>query len=111
MVVPTRSVVRFERSRGLKTATGHGAAIGALVGGLTGLLLGVAASTEDNSWIEIGGEEVAAGVVVLGLLGAGVGALAGSVSHRERWEPAPIPGRPAAHLRRVPRRILLALRF
>jgi hypothetical protein len=111
MMVPTRSVVRFERSLGLKTATGHGAGVGALVGVLTGLFLGVAASTDNSGWWDIGGEEIATAGVVVGLAGAGVGALIGSMSHRERWEPVPIPGRPAAGSRHKPSTIMIALRF
>jgi len=95
MVVRTSSLVRFERSRGLKPATGHGAVIGGLVGVLTGLALGVAASAEEDNGCcyEVGGAEIAGASAVLGLFGAGIGALIGSASHREKWEPVPIPGR------------------
>jgi hypothetical protein len=100
LTVPTRSVVRLERSRGQRPSTGRGARIGALVGGGTGLLLGIAASSESDSWVQIGAEEVAVVTVVFGLAGAGVGALIGSVSHHEQWDSVPIPGWASASQRR-----------
>jgi hypothetical protein len=92
LTVPTRSVARLERSRGQRPSTGRGALIGALAGGGTGLLLGIAASTESDSWVQIGGGEVAAVTVIFGLGGAGIGALIGSASHHEQWDSVPIPG-------------------
>ena len=92
LAVATRSVARLEKSRGQRPSTGRGALIGALAGGGTGLLLGIAASTESDSWVEIGGAEVAAVTVIFGLAGAGIGALIGSASHHEQWDSVPIPG-------------------
>jgi hypothetical protein len=96
LTVPTRSVVRLQMSRGQRTSTGRGALIGALAGGVTALVLGVAASTENDSWVEVGGPEIAAAMGILGLAGAGIGALIGSVSHHEHWDSVPIPDRASA---------------
>lgn len=61
------------------------------MGGGTGLLLGVLASTEEGSFYQIGADDVVVAALVLGAVGAGVGALIGAVSHREEWEEVPRP--------------------
>lgn len=95
VVVPTGAVTKLELSTGQKSAAGRGALIGALVGGGLGLLLGTAAASEScdpNKWcIDYGGEAVAAGVVLLGGVGALTGAFIGALSRTDRWEPVP-PG-------------------
>jgi hypothetical protein len=92
VAVSTASVVRLEQSHGRRTRSGHGAAVGALVGGGAGLLLGLIASGENDSWFEIGPGEIAAASVFLAAGGALIGVLIGAASHTERWEPVPVPG-------------------
>lgn len=89
--VPSASVVRVEQSRGRRSNSGKGAVIGAIIGGGTGLILGIAASSEEGSFYEVGAGEVVGGMAVLAAVGAGLGALIGSGSHRERWEPITLP--------------------
>jgi hypothetical protein len=90
LAVPTQSVVRLEHSLGQRPATGRGALIGALIGAGTGLLLGILASTEEGGWYEVGAEEVLSASLVAGGTGAVLGALIGSVSRREKWQPVPL---------------------
>jgi hypothetical protein len=52
--LPVSSVVRLERSRDRRTSAGRGAVIGGLVGAGSGLLLGVLASADDDSFYEVG---------------------------------------------------------
>ena len=59
------------------------------------LLLGIAASSEDDEFVEITPEDVLVVTLLLGATGAGVGALIGSASHGERWEQLALPS-PAA---------------
>jgi hypothetical protein len=86
---PTASVVQLERSVGRQAQTGHGAVVGGVALGATGLLLGLLASTESDSWIEIGPEEVAGVTALFGAAGALLGAIIGSMSQTDRWEPMP----------------------
>jgi hypothetical protein len=112
VVVPTDSVVRMERSSGRRSQTGHGAAVGALVGGATGLVLGLLASSEEDSFVEIGPGEVAGVTLFFAAAGGGLGALIGAASHRDRWEPMPLPARSQAQAERARGSILkLTLRF
>jgi hypothetical protein len=83
--------------------------IGGLVGAGFGLFLGIAASTDDSGWWEVGPEEVAAVTAIVGASGAGVGAIIGSLSKRDRWEPVPLTQRAAAT--RAARRNIAGLTF
>ncbi len=98
--VPLGPRSRLEVSRGQRSRAGKGALIGGLVGGGAGLLLGVAAASENSgsSFFEVGPGEVAAVTGMLGALGAGVGALIGAGSRMDRWEPIELP-RVTARLR------------
>lgn len=89
--VPIASVARLERSRGRRSNAGRGALIGGLIGGGAGLLLGIAASAEEGNIVEVGPEEIVVVTAIMGAAGAGLGALIGSASKRERWEPMPVP--------------------
>ena len=94
VVVATGSVTQLEVSRGRYSNTGQGLAIGAAVGGGLGLILGVAAATEEcRGFIcyEVGPEDVLAVTAILAAAGSGVGALIGSASHREHWTQASLP--------------------
>ncbi|HEX7336815.1 MAG TPA: hypothetical protein VF252_06360 [Gemmatimonadales bacterium] len=111
--VPTGSLVRLEQSMGRKSNAGRGAFIGALVGAGTGLLLGLLASAAEDdrdSFYDVGPEDVFAATAVLGAAGAGVGALIGAMSHRDRWEPVPLPGG-TGRARRMSGRVGLAIAF
>ena len=91
--IPVASVLRLERSAGKRPATGRGAKIGALAGGGFGLFLGIAASTDNSGWWEVGAEDIAAATAFVGVVGAGIGALIGAASKQDRWEPVPLsPG-------------------
>jgi hypothetical protein len=91
VALPTASIVRVERSRNRRTNPGGGAVLGAAIGGGTGLLLGLLASTEKDSFYEVDGGDVVTGALVLAALGGGLGALIGAVSHREQWDEVPLP--------------------
>jgi hypothetical protein len=91
VAVPNASVARFERSLGRHARTGHGAAVGGALGAGVGLILGIAASSEDDDFVEVTPEDVVLVTLLLGATGAGVGALIGSASHGERWEQLALP--------------------
>ncbi len=86
--VPIASVARLERSIGRRSNTGRGAMIGGLIGAGFGLFLGIAASTDDG-W-DVGVDDMAAVTGIVGAGGLGVGAIIGSLSIRDRWEPVPL---------------------
>ena len=94
-VVARASLSRLERSRGRHSNAGRGAMIGGLILGGVGLMLGIAASADENSWFEVGPEQIALVTAFLGATGAGLGALAGAATKSERWETASLPERAA----------------
>jgi hypothetical protein len=94
IAVPVPSVARLERSTGRRSNTGRGAMIGGLIGAGFGLFLGIAASTDDG-W-DVGVDDMAAVTGIVGAGGLGVGAIIGSLSKRDRWEPVPLTHRAAA---------------
>jgi hypothetical protein len=85
--------------------------IGGLTGAGFGLFLGIAASTDDSGWWEVGVDDVAVVTAILGAGGAGAGALIGSLSKRDRWQPVSLTPRIAGKL--LPTRNIagLTLRF
>jgi hypothetical protein len=89
--VPSASIVRVEQSRGRRSNSGKGAVTGAIIGGGIGLILGIAASSEEADYVEIGPGGVVAATALFAAGGTGLGALIGSGSHRERWEPITLP--------------------
>ena len=94
--LPVPRITRLEVSRGRRSHPGRGAGIGALVGAAAGLALGLAASADNSGWFEIGPGEVASATLVMGGIGAGVGAIVGGLSHSERWEATTLPNLPPA---------------
>ena len=111
VAVPLESVARLERSIGRRSNTGRGATLGALIGGGFGLFLGIAASTDNSGWWEVGPEEIAAATAVAGVAGAGLGAVIGSLSKRDRWEPVTLTPRVARNPRQSKTITRLTLRF
>jgi hypothetical protein len=96
LAVATASLARFEMSKGRHRQTGKGAWIGAAVGTVVGAVLGFATYEErgDRGSLVLdpgpGGSALIGGGL-LGLLGAGIGALTGSQITAERWAPLPQP--------------------
>jgi hypothetical protein len=96
LAVATTSLARFEISKGRHRQTGRGALIGVAVGTVVGAVLGVATYEErgDRGSLVLdpgpGGSALLGGGL-LGLLGAGIGALTGSQITAERWTPLPQP--------------------
>ncbi len=93
---PIESIRSIEVQQGTKSNAGKGAVLGGLVGGGFGLALGVAAAVDDcpsNAWTWdwcwwSGGEEmIPLSTATFGLLGAGVGAVIGSLSRTDKWVP------------------------
>lgn len=91
--VARAGIAKVEVYEGTKSNTGKGALTGLLIGGLTGAVLGaVSAQVTQDSFIEYSaGEGALAYGAALGVLGAGIGALVGSGSHHENWQPAVLP--------------------
>ena len=111
IALPLASVARLERSTGRRLNTGRGAMIGGLIGAGFGLFLGIAASTDNSGWWEVGVDDIAAVTAILGAGGAGVGALIGSLSRRDRWESVPLTPHAAGKLRARTNFTGLTLRF
>jgi hypothetical protein len=104
VTLPVASVTRLEVSTGRKSKTATGAGIGFGIGAAAGTVLALMfCSDPDNA---CGAGSFLGGSVLLGLPGAGVGALIGSGIKVERWETVPLdrirvgltsqPGRPLA---------------
>jgi hypothetical protein len=79
---------RLEASQGRKSNAGKGALIGGAVGGGVMLALGIAcaADTSEGDIVGCGGREVAVVTLAGAASGAALGALIGTMSHREKWE-------------------------
>jgi hypothetical protein len=81
----------FQVSQGRTSRAGHGALLGAAVGGTAGLAIGIVALSEGcghgfPDTCIITPAQIAVGApLILGAVGAGLGALIGAASHRERW--------------------------
>ena len=95
--VARSAIKRLEISRGSHSHSGADALIGLGAGALVGGALGAVAGSDLAN--ECPGNDCGPGLVVfggllVGALGAGVGAVIGSFSHSERWELVPPPGAP-----------------
>lgn len=77
---------RFEWSRGVHDRTGKGALLGLGIGAGAGLLLGLAASGGCTGFcFEPTGGQIIGGAAILGVVGAGTGAMIGSLFRGESW--------------------------
>ena len=89
LLVPLRSVARFEVSRGRKSRAGRGALIGALTGAAAGAVtgyLGCGDCGEGESFFAIDAAGAAALVGFVGaVVGTPIGAVIGSLFHTDRW--------------------------
>jgi hypothetical protein len=111
IAVPVASVARLERSTGRRSNTGRGAMIGGLIGAGFGLFVGIAAATDNSGFLQVGVDDIAAVTGIGGAAGAGVGAIIGSLSRRDRWEPVSLTPRVGANLRRSRTISRLTIRF
>ena len=85
--IPLAEVKKLEMSQGMKTRAGRYAEYGALVFTPLGAWAGAEAAHD------LGGDEVATGVVIgiLGaLVGAGFGAIVGQAFEEEHWQKVPL---------------------
>lgn len=107
---PTTTVARSEVSQleiqmGTRRHALQGMWIGALVGAVTGAIDGYQQGDDPpGSYLEqTAGEKAGFGAVVVGLVGAGVGAIVGHQIKTDRWVVQPLPVRmsaaPGGHLR------------
>ena len=87
--IPYEDIEKLEVSQGMHSNTLKGAYTGALLLGITGLVLGLAAGSPNlsddphegsRSWSGVAGFAVGA------VVGGGIGAIVGSLGHRERWK-------------------------
>jgi hypothetical protein len=89
------SVARLDLHEGSRAHTGKGALVGAGVGVGLALVVGIAASGQDCSGsgfcTEPRPEDIGLGMLLLGGVGAGVGALVGAAFHTDRWVRASPP--------------------
>ena len=86
VVTVSRGRVRqLDVSSGRQSNAGKGAGVGFGVGAALGLALGIGCA--NDSFFHCGGGEVVASTFLIGAIGSGVGALVGSTSTSDRWEP------------------------
>ena len=94
IAIPMAEVDQVAVFGGRHSAAGYGAKLGAVIGGTLGLAAGIGAqcSVNGDSFICGGPELIVGGVFFGALFGAVPGALIGSTTHRERWDPVPLDG-------------------
>jgi hypothetical protein len=88
VAVPFADLTELEVRRGKKSRLGTGALIGGGVGAALGIAL--AASCSGHEVLCEGGTEYAIYVPAAAALGAGLGALVGSLIKVDRWEAVPV---------------------
>jgi hypothetical protein len=86
--VPSERIYRLEVSRGRHPQTGRAVLIGALVGGALGFAIAPRDAGEGGT---LGPEVQVAGALLVGGIGAAVGAILAKGTAGEQWEPVPIP--------------------
>ena len=92
--VATPQIRALQVSSGRRSNAGQGAMIGGIVGATLGLVLGISAATDKCTglcYVRDGAQEVVVATGMLGGVGAGLGALIGLTSHRDRWVEVPPP--------------------
>ena len=98
LALPVAAIDRLEVSRHSGHRTGRGALIGLGAGAATGFVIGVLTyrPCHPTGFLdclmapESAGEQGIMGAAVLGVLGAGVGALVGSMIRVDKWEETPL---------------------
>lgn len=101
--VPLSAITSLEVAHGKKSNVGKGAWIGGGIGAGLGLAVGIAVANDD--FFDAGAEAIPVGIVLFGLMGAGVGAIVGALTPGTRWLDIPVEG-----LRIEPAPGLMALR-
>jgi len=112
--VARQSITQVEIFQGRKSNAGKGAKTGLLIGGLGGALLGAmaAAAQDESDFLYVPpGQLVLGGAIGWGALGAGIGALIGSGSHTDRWQPTVLPTAMVVPDEAKGRRVALGLRI
>ncbi|HEY7614639.1 MAG TPA: hypothetical protein VH764_16700 [Gemmatimonadales bacterium] len=89
----TAAVSQLDTTAGRRTRAGKGALLGGGIGMAAGLALGLAATAEGcNGFCEDPSPgEIGAVSLIVGGMGAAIGALIGSATHSDRWVPASGP--------------------
>ena len=89
--IPWEEISQVEIRYGWSRSTGRGALIGLLAGGAVGAAMGAASEDQSTGFLDLSkGAQIAAGAVTFGLLGAGIGAIAGHSIVHEKWEAVPL---------------------
>lgn len=88
--VPTLHVVRFEISRGNGRNGLRGAGAGFAIGALLGAAVGSVGYSGNDYLVSSAGGSALVGAVVLGTIGAAVGAVIGARSPSEHWHALPL---------------------
>jgi hypothetical protein len=89
VTVPSLHVMRFEVSRGNHPNGLRGAGVCFAIGALLGAGVGYAGTNSENDLFGVG-FNIATGAVVLGVIGAGVGAAIGARTPSEHWRALPL---------------------
>lgn len=89
--VPAAAITSLEVAVGRSSSVGRGAVIGALVLGAAGVAMALAddGCGGDSFCFETSPGDQAGIIVTSAALGAGLGALVGLITRRDRWEPWP----------------------
>ncbi|HSE27121.1 MAG TPA: hypothetical protein VLA95_02740 [Gemmatimonadales bacterium] len=85
------AIERLERQVGTRSQARKGALIGGGVGGGLLLLLGLAATSGEDNWVDPGTGDIAILTGLGALVGAGTGALIGAASHAPVWAAFELP--------------------